>query len=351
MERRMNYEGQNVYIGIDVHKRTYSVCCLCEGVRVKRATMSACSTKLLEFIRKHFVGANVHTAYEAGFSGFALHRFLVASGIKNIVVNPASIEVAARDRVKTDRRDALKIATQLENGRLKGILVPSEEQERRRLLTRTREQLVGEKTRLSNQIKSRLYQFGLIAYDDRRKVSEPFLQEYLAMKLSDELKEALTVLAELWRFVAEKIKKFRTLLGEQAKQDSYLQSVYESVPGIGPLGARILANELGDMSQFGNEKRLFSFLGFTPCEDSSGDNRRQGHISRQGSGRLRWILTEAAWKAISQDTVLKADYERISAKAGGKKAIVAIARKMIARVRACFRKQQFYQLGYAKAAA
>src|SRR5205823_2476945 len=107
--------------------------------------------------------------------------------------------------------------------------------------------------------------------------------------LSDELRQSLTVLSDLWRFVSEKIKLFRTLLAKQAREDNYLQSTYESAPGIGPLGARILANELGDMSQFSNEKKVFGFLGITPSEDSSGDKRRQGHISRQGSGRLRWI--------------------------------------------------------------
>ena len=133
MDARMSYQNQDVYIGIDVHKRTYSLCCLCEKVKVKRATIPADPGKLLEFFRKFFAGARLHTAYEAGFSGFVLHRFLAKNDIDSIVVNPASIEVAARDKVKTDKRDALKIATQLEAGRLKGILIPSEEQERRRL--------------------------------------------------------------------------------------------------------------------------------------------------------------------------------------------------------------------------
>jgi transposase len=348
---KMQYQNKDVYLGIDVHKRTYKVCCLCEGLKIKTATMPGSPEKLVIFMQRHFRGARIHTAYEAGFSGFVLHRFLASKGIDSIVVNPASILVAARDKVKTDKRDALKIATQLSTGNLKGILIPSLEQENRRLLTRTREQLVGERTRLSNQIKSKLYQFGLISFDDKRPVSEAFLEHYLNLELSYELKESVGVLSELWRIVTEKIKKFRSLLGKQATQDKRLQQVYESTPGIGPIGARILSNELGDLSQFSNEKKLFGFLGFTPSENSSGEARRQGHISRQGSGRLRWILTEAAWRAVEKDPALAADYRRIAAKAGNKKALVAIARRLIARIRACFRKKEFYQLGHESLAA
>ena len=126
------------------------MCCLFKGQVVKKATIPAVPEKLLGMLQKYFEGAEIHSAYEAGFAGFALHRFLVARGIKNLVVNPASIEIAAKDKVKTDKRDCFKIATQLEAGRLRGVFVPSEEQEQARLLTRTREQLVNERTRLSH---------------------------------------------------------------------------------------------------------------------------------------------------------------------------------------------------------
>ncbi len=94
---------------------------------------------LLQLYR-YFPGASFKTAYEAGFSGFVLHRNLEKAGIPNIVVNPGSIEIAVHNRVKTDKRDALKIATLLEAGRLKAIRVPSFQQEQQRLLTRTRQQ-------------------------------------------------------------------------------------------------------------------------------------------------------------------------------------------------------------------
>lgn len=337
---------EKVYLGIDVHKRTYSVSCVVDGVVVKRAKMPANGEVLVGFARRSFPHGKFISAYEAGFSGFGLHRFLVSQGFENIVVNPASIEVAARDKVKTDRRDSAKVAIQLAAGRLKGIRVPPSDQELRRVVTRTRDQIVQNRTRLGHQIKSKLYQFGLIGADDTRIMSEQFLESYLKAELGGELRFALESLVRLWRTMNEELKIYRRKLYQQAKEDPKLEEVYRSIPGIGPIGARTLANELGDLRQFQNQRQLYSLTGLTPGEWSSGDNRRLGHISRQGAARLRWILTEAAWVAIRRDPALKQDYERISATAGGKRAIVAIARKLIGRVRACFRKAEPYQLGY-----
>src|SRR5581483_10206356 len=113
-------------------------------------------------------------------------------------------------------------------------------------------------------------------------------------------------------------------------------------PGIGPTAARVLANELGDMSQFLNERALFSYTGLTPREYSSGEHRRLGHISRQGKPLLRKTLVQAAWKAISCDQNLGAVYDRISQKAGAKREIVAIARRLVGRIRACIKKGCLY---------
>lgn len=103
-----DYSGKVVYMGIDVHKKTYCCVSVCESEIVKKDTMPADPEKLLNYIHKFFAGAKINSAYEAGFSGFHLHRFLIQKGINNIVVHPASIEVSSRDRVKTDKRDAKK---------------------------------------------------------------------------------------------------------------------------------------------------------------------------------------------------------------------------------------------------
>ncbi len=109
--KRLLYEGEKVSIGIDVHKNHYTVCCMVRSEVVHKVTMPPSGVKLLEYIRSRYAGAEVKTAYEAGFSGFNLHRVLESGGVTNLVVHAGSIEVAVRDRVKTDRRDSLKLAS------------------------------------------------------------------------------------------------------------------------------------------------------------------------------------------------------------------------------------------------
>jgi transposase len=124
-----------------------------------------------------------------------------------------------------------------------------------------------------------------------------------------------------------------------------VEKIYRSVPGIGPISSRVLSNELGDLQRFSNERRLFSFTGLTPSEHSSGESVHKGHISRQGSSRIRKYLIEIAWRAIEKDPALKEIFERIAKTRGKKRAIVAIARKLIGRIRACFHQGSLYQLG------
>lgn len=348
-KKRIDYLGKVVYVGIDVHKKTFAVCCLCDEEVVKKATLPADPLKLVEFFRTYLDGAKVNSAYEAGFSGFALHRVLIRNGVNNIVVNAASIEVAAKDKVKTDKRDCKKIAIQLAAGRLQGIYIPSIEQEESRLLSRTRELLVRERTRFGQRFKSRLYQFGLIHFSDETVISEKMMGEYLKAELPDKLRDCLKTLFRMWQAVDGEISTIEKKMKVRSKHDS-LNSIYQSVPGIGPICSRILSDELGDMSQFRNERTIFSHTGLTPCEFSSGNSIRQGHITHQGSSRLRWVLTEAAWRAIKDDSKLRDDYNRIALRRGKKRAIVAIARKLIGRIRACIRTGETYRLGYGMAA-
>lgn len=336
------YTGKTIFVGIDVHKKTYSVACVLDGVIIKRDTMPATPKRLLGYLQKYFVGALIKTAYEAGFSGFGLHRFLISHGVTNIVVHAASIEIGARDRVKTDKRDALKIAIQLAQGRLRGISVPSPEMEDRRELTRLRTTLVQDRNRIATRLKHKAHYHGLLDPSDCKKVSTAWIKMLREKVMKPGLRYVVETFIREWELFNLKIKEVDKLLVKQAEEDKEIDDTYQSVCGIGKTSARILANELGDMSQFLSEGQLFSHVGLTPSEHSSGEHTRRGHISRQGKPILRSILVQCSWVAIKYDKELLDAYERISKRAGCKRAIVAIARKLIGKIRACFRKGEKY---------
>ena len=237
-EQRRFYTGECVYVGVDVHKETYTVTCVCHKQIVKTATVQAEPAGLAASLPRWFPGATLYSVYEAGFSVFVLHRVLTKAGISNIVVNPASIAVAANDKVKTDRRDSKKLAIDLADGRLRGISVPTEAEELARLLPRTRAQIVEHRATIARQIKAKLHQCGLIAPASRRLISNRYVREMAPWSLPPELSVSLTLLAEQWRFATRQLIEMRRLLREQAQAQQEIEQVYRSVPGIGEVAAR-----------------------------------------------------------------------------------------------------------------
>ena len=155
------------------------------------------------------------------------------------------------------------------------------------------------------------------------------------------------MLADQWRLATRQLLELRRLLRVQAQAQEGLEKVYRSAPGIGEVVARTFATELGDMTRFANERALFSSTGLTPSAYSSGASIRRGHISRQGASRLRHVLVETAWRALPRATALQEIFDRIAATRGKQRAIVAIARRLIGRIRAWFRPGTLYAVGTA----
>lgn len=177
---RVSYIGKDVFVGIDVHKKTYTVVARVDGEVVKKWTTVASPEGLAQQFLKYFLGADIYTAYEAGFLGFVLHRELEQNGIHNRVVHAAGIEIAPNDRVKTDKRDAHKLSALLEAKRLKGIRIPSEVEENGRQLTRTRQQLVEDRAAIKNKTRMKFHQLGLIEASETRKMTTAIASAYPA---------------------------------------------------------------------------------------------------------------------------------------------------------------------------
>ena len=107
-----------------MHKKTVAVGAICDGQVVKKDTLKAGPEVLITCCKKYFIGSQIERAYEAGFCGLHLHRGFEVALMENRVIDAAGIEMAVGDRVKTDKRDSLKLATHLSEGRLRGIHVP-----------------------------------------------------------------------------------------------------------------------------------------------------------------------------------------------------------------------------------
>ena len=341
-----HYNGKKVYMGIDVHKKTYVCASICSGEVIKKDSMPAKVECLISYIHNNYQGAKLKTAYEAGFSGYHLHRMLIEAGISNEVIHAGSLEISSRNRVKTDKRDAVKIAEHLENKKIKGNHIPSESFEAERCVTRLRRNLVKLKTQTGNMLKSLLFTQGLIPTDDDTVIGKHWLENKLReineKNYPDSFQYAVLHYAQNWFDFSKRIKEIEKQIAYQCKRHPEI-SIYRSVPGIGAIHSAELYYELDNMQHFSNEKKLFSYTGLTPSEYSSGEHIRHGHISRQGRPAIRKILVEAAWIAINHDASLQEVFARLSKHRGKKRAIVGVARRLVGRLRCCLKHGVLYE--------
>ena len=344
--KEISYQGKRVFIGIDVHRGKYAVFSVVSGVHVDNFVYHGSESGLVSVLSKRYINAkSIRCCYEAGFSGYGLCRKLKSTSIDCVVVHPGAVAVSSAKK-KTDKRDAKQMSYQLFSGSLRGIYVPSESEEDLRRFCRLRRNLVKDRTRMRTRVRMLYHYYGILPLDFTGVLSYLNSQRiYVSQirKLGDGFTKEIGTYLDSWKFLSDKIRNLDVEI-KQSSVSSEIDKYYLSVPGIGMLTARVLATELGDMSRFGSAKRLYSYLGLTPGEFSSGENRRLGHISREGKPILRAMLIQAAWRAIKVDDALAIFYSRLKTKKGGKRAIVAVARKLAGIARSCIREKRFYEM-------
>jgi len=325
-----------VCIGLDVHKWSWHVTALAAAVKVFSGAMPA-EYAALKSLLERFEDCEIVAAYEAGCCGFSLYDALEEDGIRCIVTPPSLMPVEIGNRVKTDKRDSMKLARLLEARLLKAIFVLTEEQRAHRDLVRTRHQLVVHRVAVMAQIKMKLLFYSLrVPGGPRAAWSRQYVDALRALPypypaLRTAIEALLTALEQLKAQIAALNREIMDL----ARTDMYGERVklLTTVPGIGVLSAMELLTELGDVARFRSNDELASYLGLTPCEFSSGESVRQGHITRCGNARLRRTLVEDCWCLVRTDPAMRKKYERIKRVRGGKRAIVAIARTLVGRIR------------------
>src|SRR5665811_805686 len=159
--KKINFKGKDLYIGLDVHKKSWSVTILVEGMEHRTFTQPPDPLALYTYLQRMFPGGTYHSAYEAGFCVYVIHRELNALGIKNIVINAADIPSSQKDNLeKRDPIDSRKIARALGKGLLRAIHIFDRDMEELRSLNRTRFYLMRDFRRSKNRIKSFLQYYG-----------------------------------------------------------------------------------------------------------------------------------------------------------------------------------------------
>src|SRR3954462_10754310 len=163
LQNSIDYQGQNFYVGLDVHKKSWAVTIRSMKIQVAHFTQPPGAEVLVHYLRRNFPGGQYHSAYEAGFCGTGFHEQLCAQEINNIIVHAADIPSTDKQKKnKTDLHDSRSIAEHLEKGNLRAIHVLSREQQELRSVFRLREGKVKNVTRANNRLKSVMMYFGIV---------------------------------------------------------------------------------------------------------------------------------------------------------------------------------------------
>jgi transposase len=250
--------------------------------------------------------------------------------------------------VKTDRRDSRKLAYLLSKGMLKRVWVPSEEECYHRQVVRRRWQLIGDRARTQHRIKSELRFYGVEITETKGPWSKTYYENLCRIRFGNRWnQQSFNRLSETYGFLSKQVEKQTKLLRELAQRPLYRDRVeiLMSVPGIGLIAAMELLVELQDVSRFRRADELTAYVGLTPSQYSTADKVRMGHITRAGKNGLRGNLVESSWKLIAMDKAMREKYERIKRRCGAKRAIVAIARMLLLRVRRMLLDERPYALG------
>ena len=340
-----NPGNETVFLGIDLHRRTWFVTARTADQELFTTGIPG-EWEALERLLMKIDSHDIRAVYEAGYFGFWLQHRLTAWGVDCIVTPPSLIPQEYGNRVKTDRKDSRKLARLLAKDLLKQVYVPTEEELFHRQVLRRRTQLIQDRVRTQNRIKAELRFYGIDIPSPRGKWSLIYLSNLKRIRFGNRwIQESFNRLIEMYEFLSTQIKEQTYLLLELAKHNRYQQRVeiLTSIPGIGVLTAMELLLELIDMERFSKPEQLAAYVGLTPAQYSSGDKVRMGRITGIGKSHLRATLVEASWYLISRDGSMREVYDRIKSRAGGKRAVVGVARRLLLVTRKMLNNGQMYR--------
>lgn len=295
-------KNQILYLGLDVHAQSIAVAIAEAGPQGEVRSYGSISNdlhaleKLFSKIRKAHPGCALKVCYEAGPTGFVIARRLAQLKIDCTVTAPSLIPTRSGDRIKTDKRDAIKLARLLRAGELTAVHVPEATDEAIRDLCRARTDAVQDLRRGRQQLKAFLLRNGY-RYTGKTRWGEPHLRYLRELVLPHAaqrivLEDALSNISSAAQRIAQLEAQMSLLL-----ESWRLKPVVEALMGLRGfqlIGAMILCSELGEAWRFEHPRQLMAYLGLVPSESSSGPGRYQGSITKAGNGHARWLLIEAA---------------------------------------------------------
>lgn len=331
-------------VGLDVHRKSIAVCVLkpyvAEPWSSQIANQPARIRKLVERLKAEAPGP-IRCCYEAGPGGYALQRDLRSQGIECVVIAPSLTPIRPGDHVKTDHRDARKLAELFRAGLLTEVRAPSEDEEAVRDLCRCRDDARVDLTRARHRLNQFLLRHGRAFGDGQQKAWSQRHRTWLGSLEFERPVERIVFEDYLLNVEQREARRLALDLELEtiADSDTYRERVgwLRCFHGVNTITAMIVLSELHDIRRFPSPVPLMSYLGLVPTESSSGERKRRGGITCAGNRHVRRVLIEAAWHHRHKPRVGK---ELARRRAGQPAAMVALADRAQRRLCRRFRRME-----------
>lgn len=326
--REVAFEGP-VWVGVDVHKKSYSVA-ITDKQGVSRVfSMAADNDKLVSKLRQ-LSNPVACVAYEAGPCGYGLYRAMQDAGFPALVAAPSRIPRPVTRSAKTDSLDCRKLAGYASRDMLVSVFVPEQQEAGVRTLQRRRHKLTDLQRKTKQNIRSLLLENHLPEPEGLDAWTQGAFTALKALRTDMDTRLTLESLLRELEFLQAERRRMdeavaQCLSSEQKQRIAHLQTI----PGVGPTLARTFTTEIFQPERFSDENRLASYVGLAPVVQQSGEREARGALVRTGQRRLRSLLVECAWQHKAKDAGAEALYKRIVSRTSlPQKAITAVARRL-----------------------
>jgi transposase len=289
------------FLGLDVHAETIAVAIAePDGEVLSLGTIANRAESIRKMVKKLGSVEELKACYEAGPTGYVLYWQLAELGVACEVIAPTLVPMKAGDRVKTDRRDAERLARSFRSGDLTPVWVPNEESESLRDLVRAREAAKQDQLRARHRLSKFLLRTGQRPAVGVKAWTLVYMTWVKQLRFTQVAREStrLDYLHEV-EHLGERVARLEQAITEAVKMASpAVQEVVkglQALRGIAQISAVTIAAELGNITRFENARQLMGYSGMVPSENSSGGRTQRGRITKTGNAHLRRIAGEAAW--------------------------------------------------------
>jgi transposase len=339
------------YVGVDLHKKTISICVV--NKERKKLDYKRLYCLPVETIVEYFRSLGEFEVVVEATASYEWFVRLIEPFAKRVVLaHPGKLRVIAESTRKSDKIDARVLAEFLALDMIPQAYRPTPRQREHRVLVRHRCYVQRRITSIRTKIRR-------IVSDYNADQSNLFTSEGLAylaqLKLSGADRFAVDQLLLAWDCQRACLKAAQAQLKEftakASAAEAEARALLQSIPGVGPVTTEVVLSELADPKRFRSAKCAVAYAGMAPGQRESAGKRKELHIERCGSAMMRWILVEAAWQLVRRTSRWQEIFERLSSRIGRKKAIVAVARRLLGVMMALLKSGQPYRHAYAEPAA